>query len=98
MGRGKLSLPLRWGIPQLAWLVPGFCGDIKAEGHGEFPNAHLPCTDCEENWPFLVLPLMLWFWGENVSGLPAVSVPRSCALVEVKERGWFSAWLPCSGT
>lgn len=54
----------RW----LAWLAPDFCADIRTEGHGEFPNAHLPCTDCGENWRFLGLPLILWFWGENVSG------------------------------
>lgn len=77
----------------LAWLAPGFCGDIKTEGHGEFPNAHLPCTYCGGKWLFLVLPLVLWFWGQNVSGdnWPAVACqqclcPGTALLVEVEER------------
>lgn len=70
----------------LAWLVPGFCGDIKTEGHGEFPNAQLQCADCGGNWPFLVLPLVLcsgeevWLGLIACCGLPAVSVPRNSSL------------------
>lgn len=71
---------------QLAWLTPGFYGDINTEGHGEFPNAHLRCTDCGENWPFLVLPLC---WGENVSGDNCLLWPASsvCAQEQLSGAG-----------
>lgn len=84
VGRGKLSLPLRWGS---GWLgSPWFLWWHEHWGAWRVPKFPSPMYRLGgKNWPFLVL---LWFWGENVSGDNCLLWPASSVCAQEQFSWW----------
>lgn len=84
VGRGKLSLPLRWGSGWLGSpLVPVVTWALRGMESSQIPISHVQTGG--ENRPFLVL---LWFWGENVSGDNCLLWPASSVCAQEQFSWW----------